>query len=569
MYPQKLSVILLFSLFTLILTACSQPALQTLAAGPDQIIPAEPIEEYKPPVNSTRVNTDGFSAPQNLTSEQTTANGYSIGYPIVDTSQSNCYDNQNAITCPQPGEAFYGQDAQYAGLQPNYINNGDGTITDLNTGLMWQKTPDLNHKSTYDEAVAGASAFNLAGYNDWRLPTIKELYSLIDYNGSQMTKTPYINTAYFDFIFGDASKGERAIDAQYWSSNKYIGTVFGGQTAVFGVNFADGRIKGYGLRPDNSMTEFVRYVRGNPAYGLNNFVDNNDNTITDSATGLMWMKADSGITMNWESALGYCENLTLASYNNWRLPNAKELHSIVDYTRAPDAQNPAQQGPAIDPIFNLTATESWFWTGTTLLESPPHLGTGSQGVYFAFGQAYGVDRHLIVANELINVHGAGAQRGDPKSGDPAAWSSGFGPQNDEIRIYNYVRCVRDGGVVTAAVNNFNSSAQSPSENQVEATGQPLGAPSANQSGQPPDGRIPSENQAEVTGQPLGAPPTNQSGQPPDGRTPPPEAIDACNGTVQGNTCQITTPHGTLTGTCLSIVNQLACVPQGGPPPRNP
>jgi len=53
-----------------------------------------------------------------------------------------CYDNAREITCPQPGEAFYGQDAQYQGVQPAYQDNGGDTIIDLNTGLMWQKSPD-------------------------------------------------------------------------------------------------------------------------------------------------------------------------------------------------------------------------------------------------------------------------------------------------------------------------------------------------------------------------------------------------------------------------------------------
>ena len=44
---------------------------------------------------------------------------------------------------------------------------------------------------------------------------------------------------------------------------------------------------------------------------------------------------------------------------------------------------------------------------------------------------------------LLDVHGAGAQRSDPKAGDPAAFPHGRGPQGDVIRIYNYVRCVRD------------------------------------------------------------------------------------------------------------------------------
>ncbi len=163
-------------------------------------------------------------------------------YVVVDTGQDTCYDNTGAITAPALGNAFYGQDAQHDGAQPSYQNNGDGTITDQNTGLMWQKTP--GDKVTHNEAVVAADTFTLAGYDDWRLPTIKELYSLINFNGmtgmSEIDSTPYIDTSYFDFEYGDVSAGERMIDAQFWSSTEYVGGHL-----VFGVNFADGRIKGY------------------------------------------------------------------------------------------------------------------------------------------------------------------------------------------------------------------------------------------------------------------------------------------------------------------------------------
>ena len=43
----------------------------------------------------------------------------------------------------------------------------------------------------------------------------------------------------------------------------------------------------------------------------------------------------------------------------------------------------------------------------------------------------------------MNAHGAGAQRRDPKAGNPARYRRGLGPQGDEIRIYNYVRYVRN------------------------------------------------------------------------------------------------------------------------------
>ncbi len=374
---------------------------------------------------------------------------FNLSYVVVDTGQEKCYDNSQEIACPQPGEAFYGLDAQYQGIQPAYQDNGDGTISDLNTGLMWQKTP--GDKMTYDEAVTGAKDFNLASYDDWRLPTIKELYSLILFSGTDPNPEsvepaiPFIDTDYFDFEYGDVSAGERIIDAQYWSSTEYVGTTMNSAATVFGVNFADGRIKGYprDIGPQGQpMREFVRYVRGNFNYGINNFVDNGDGTITDTATGLMWSRADSGEGLDWEDALAWVQQKNKENYlgyNDWRLPNAKELQSIVDYTRSPQTTNSA----AIAPVFKVTPIIDergemdypFYWTSTTHVDA---AGGGRSAIYIAFGEALG-----YMMNSWMDVHGAGAQRSDPKSGDPANYPYGHGPQGDAIRIYNYVPCVRD------------------------------------------------------------------------------------------------------------------------------
>ncbi len=387
-----------------------------------------------------------------------------LSYPIVGTGQIICFDNTSQITCPQPGASFYGQDACHMGNEPAYQNNGDSTITDLVTGLMWQKSADMDgdgnidadDKVTYDEAVAGSATYDLAGHTDWRLPTIKELYSLIlfsgldpsGYEGSSDALVPFIDTAYFDFGWGDEAAGERVIDAQYVSSTLYDTTTMINDETDFGVNFADGRIKGYGLVfMGSDKTFYVKYVRGNTAYGLNDYTDNGDGTITDSATGLTWQQGDSETGLNWEQALDWVQSRNAEGFlghDDWRLPSAKELQSIVDYDRAPLTTGSA----AIDPLFNCSQIPDedggtdypYFWSGTT----HENMTNGSYAAYVSFGQAFGWMQNPQNGQwQLLDVHGAGAQRSDPKIGDPADWPYGHGPQGDVIRIYNYVRLVRD------------------------------------------------------------------------------------------------------------------------------
>lgn len=372
-------------------------------------------------------------------------------YKIVDTDVIEYYNNNSVITKPEQGEAFYGQDANYQGNKPSYTNNNDGTITDNVTGLIWQQ--EMVEKYSFEDAFHIADTMTLGGHNDWRVPTIKELYSLILYSGktgtSESNAIPYINTDYFNQPFGDTESGERYIDAQTWSSTEYLSTTMNGNETVFGVNFVDGRIKGYPkYYPKTAQLKemYFRMVRGNTEYGNNNFIDNGDGTISDLATGLMWQQADDGNTRNWEDALEYSENLQYAGYTDWRLPNAKELHSIVDYTRCPDITN----SPAINALFTTTEINDpegnpgqypYFWTSTTHLDGAT---PESFAVYIAFGEAQGKMNEV-----LLDVHGAGAQRGDPKTGIPEDYPSFFGPQGDVRYVFNYVRCVRD-------IDGFNS-----------------------------------------------------------------------------------------------------------------
>lgn len=374
-------------------------------------------------------------------------------YTVVDTSQENFFSDKTYIQNPKKHEAYYGQDAIYIGNKAIYKDNKNSTITDIQTGLIWQKT--YTDKLSFQEAVNYANKAKIGGYTDWRIPTIKELYSLIDFRGKTGTSRyksnvvpsdakPYINTDYFDFEY---SKHRRYIDVQFWTSSDYTSTTMKGNKTFFGVNFADGRIKGYPKYSVNSKVPakyYLRLVRGNINYGKNKFIDRNDGTIYDEATKLTWTKSDSG-PYNWKDSLSYCESLNTAGISSWRLPNAKELQSIVDYSKSPDSTSSA----SINSLFEITKIRNennkndygYYWSSTTHLDGKD---LGANAVYLSFGRALGYmkDRRFNT-RDLLDVHGSGSQRSDPKSGDKTGFSQGRGPQGDVIRINNFVRCVSD------------------------------------------------------------------------------------------------------------------------------
>jgi hypothetical protein len=126
-------------------------------------------------------------------------------------------------------------------------------------------------------------------------------------------------------------------------------------------------------------------------------------------------------------------------HNDWRLPSIKELQSIVDYTRSPATTS----SPSIDiNYFNCTAITNeagqpdypYYWSSTVLLDGGPK----PSATYIAFGRAMGYAR-----GSWVDVHGAGSQKSDIMTGNPAMFPNGRGPQGDAVRITNFVRLVRD------------------------------------------------------------------------------------------------------------------------------
>jgi hypothetical protein len=109
------------------------------------------------------------------------------------------------------------------------------------------------------------------------------------------------------------------------------------------------------LLPDTGQTQSYTTTFGEDQDYLINtpsFTNNNNGTITDNVTGLMWQQVDGG-EMTIENAITYCDNLDLGGFSDWRLPTPIESFSIINHQNS---------NPAINTTyFTLTAAEYW-WT---------------------------------------------------------------------------------------------------------------------------------------------------------------------------------------------------------------
>src|SRR5512139_3103336 len=112
-------------------------------------------------------------------------------FKLPDTGQTKCYDSVSPYA-ELPSCAGTGQDGAYHINPMSYTDNGNGTVTDNNTGLMWQQQNDGIMYNWYQASgtthpidnpssqnVCGSLA--LAGHSDWRLPSEKELMSIASY----------------------------------------------------------------------------------------------------------------------------------------------------------------------------------------------------------------------------------------------------------------------------------------------------------------------------------------------------------------------------------------------------
>ena len=311
-------------------------------------------------------------------------------FRLPETGQHECFDDDGSPIPDAPrGTRFSGQDGSRVTHPMAYLKLGEGEeklppealwegglrmVKDLNTGLVWEvKSPiagDINcHEDRYDRVeaeswfIAALNRKRHGGFSDWRLPNREELRSIVHYGGD----SPAVDRAFFPDCAPEF----------YWArqENGFDPLLNWGIYFGYGCAISYPKINRYR----------VRAVRGGfcPAFGgsHSSLVANGDGTVTDPSTGLMWKQAECP-DLTLEAALKYCEELSLAGHGDWRLPNIKEIATLVD---------PTYQGGAWfdrDLFPGMKTSPLGFYQSSSVFG-----GTFGWGVNFQFGyDGYYADR---------------------------------------------------------------------------------------------------------------------------------------------------------------------------------
>jgi hypothetical protein len=216
-----------------------------------------------------------------------------------------------------------------------FIISADGlTVTDTITGLVWQQddsgpragcTGTLPDECSWQEAEAYCASLVLGGVSGWRLPTWKELLTLVD-----VSLTP------------DAD-GFPGNPYGSWTSSLNAGNPY----HELYIDFGDGT----SLYCQGVSYWEVLCVRGSRCYPKSRFVVLDGGLVRDKLTDLVWQQQGSTTKMTWTDAQSYCSSLG----SGFRLPTLRELDSLVDPTTS--------SGPTMDGAFPSTGTEK-YWTSS-------------------------------------------------------------------------------------------------------------------------------------------------------------------------------------------------------------
>ncbi|MCK9365151.1 MAG: DUF1566 domain-containing protein [Syntrophales bacterium] len=307
------------------------------------------------------------------------------------TGQTTCYDaTGTAIACAGTGQDGAVQ-AGIAWPSSRFANNGNGTVTDHLTGLVWLKdagctgfgpfvpwTDALTKANNLATGQCGLTDGSQAG--DWRLPNINELRSLLMTAGQSdmtvwLTGQGFSNAGSSYWSSTPANSDGSAAWAIDLSSLYIYGVGATPGTRVWPVR--DGQDGGVIILPKTGQTTSAATgddgaLQKGAAWPSPRFTDNNDGTVTDHLTSLVWLKKGTCAvqTKTWSDALTYavgmaegqCDLADGSKAGDWRLPNVNELQSVIDWSKS---------GPAL-PAGHPFTEVAWnrYWTSTSIENLP-------------------------------------------------------------------------------------------------------------------------------------------------------------------------------------------------------
>ena len=260
-------------------------------------------------------------------------------------------------------------------LQANFTRDETSeVVTDLTTGLIWQDNGGVaDSKYSFDNADKYCSDLELAGFDDWRVPSVSELLTIAD-----MSKYK----AAIDNTFNNI--GEWG----YWSSTLDVAS----GSKAWQVFFSFGK----GYLNSKSTGNYVRCVKGDNLDDKKSFSrDDTLEVVGDSFNALMWQDTQfNGETkQDWQSAVDYCDDLEFAGYTDWELPTIEQLRTIVDYSRF---------GSAISSKFdNVGDGDIEYYSSTTYVPN----GSNVWAMFFNEGIDSGYARTNSYYTRCVRKHG--------------------------------------------------------------------------------------------------------------------------------------------------------------------
>lgn len=231
-------------------------------------------------------------------------------------------------------------------LLSNFTLTSD-TVTDKTTSLVWQRGDATPPSKSYPDGVAFCGALTIGGQTDWRLPTRIELLSILDYGQA----SGFVNAT----VFVPGAQ-PAATDLMWTDSISLL------RAKLDDHFFVDLRIGVVGVASSAQVSSLVRCVRGGPTMTPAIPLVASNGAARDLRTGLLWQLDPIATTMLVADAKNACAALVLGGFSTgWRLPNVRELASLVDESR--------EQVPLLPSAF-LPGPALRYWSATTRANPP-------------------------------------------------------------------------------------------------------------------------------------------------------------------------------------------------------